>query len=294
MDRKGNAMKKNTNLYAKVLAILMTSLSIFMTTIPALAVEDTNSQVTESEEAVSEETVVIVGDCYKQIYDHDPRRNASAMADIVVNPDAVYGFSPDPKSTRLGDYASAIDWSDEEAVEKARQDRIAYLADYDNMYKKWNEMKKAGKSTEEIARTLSEMRNQIRLDSYKDDPDGLATVKASNLRTYGREEGPTPESLFDKYGSWDKVIQKCFSSNSGMDACLGLYEAQYANNLLSGTVVESETVTYTVKKGDSLAKIAARYYGNKNAWNNIYKANKSTMRDANTLHVGDEVIIPLP
>lgn len=75
--------------------------------------------------------------------------NEKAMEDIVVNPNAVYGFSPDPNSTRL------------------------------------------------------------------------AKVKKSNLETYGNENGPTAESLFEKYGSWEKVLIKSFRSNSGMDACLG-------------------------------------------------------------------------
>ena len=34
-------------------------------------------------------------------YMHDPRENPAAMKDIIVNPDAVYGFSPAPDSARL-------------------------------------------------------------------------------------------------------------------------------------------------------------------------------------------------
>ena len=45
-------------------------------------------------------------------YVHDPTKNPEAMKDIVVNPDAVYGFSPSPESTRLKDYVDAIDWTD--------------------------------------------------------------------------------------------------------------------------------------------------------------------------------------
>ncbi len=61
------------------------------------------------------------------------------MKDIVADPAAVYGFSPDPASARLAAYA--------------------------------------------------------------DDPEGQAGVKKRHLETYGREEGPTPEELFEKYGS---------------------------------------------------------------------------------------------
>ena len=44
-------------------------------------------------------------------YIHDPRQNPNAMQDIIENPAAVYGFSPDPNSTRLGNYAD-YDWTD--------------------------------------------------------------------------------------------------------------------------------------------------------------------------------------
>ena len=46
-------------------------------------------------------------------YIHDPRENPEAMADIIENPEAVYGFSPSPDSQRLGSYAE-YDWTDPE------------------------------------------------------------------------------------------------------------------------------------------------------------------------------------
>ena len=33
-------------------------------------------------------------------YENDPQNNPKAMKDIVVNPDAVFGFSPSPESVR--------------------------------------------------------------------------------------------------------------------------------------------------------------------------------------------------
>ena len=29
---------------------------------------------------------------------------------------------------------------------------------------------------------------------------------------------------YEKYGSWNVVLQKAFSANMGMDACCGLYD----------------------------------------------------------------------
>ena len=84
------------------------------------------------------------------------------------------------------------------------------------------------KSIEEIARACSALRNQIRLDQYKDDPEGLAKLKERNLEKYGHEEGPLPDELYAKYNNtWEMVLQKCYSTNAGMDACCGVYDKYF-------------------------------------------------------------------
>ena len=159
-------------------------------------------------------------------YEHDPRENAEAMADIVVNPDAVYGFSPNPESTRLGSYAE-YDWSDPAFVAQAQQERREYHESMETMSDILYKMRGEGATMEDMARAVSEERNRLRLAAYENDPEGLAEVKASNLKTYGHEEGPLPEELYEKYGSWTTVLQKSFSTNMGMDACCGLYDEYY-------------------------------------------------------------------
>ena len=97
-------------------------------------------------------------------YQHDPRLNLKAMEDIIIDPSAVYGFSPSPTGS---------------------------------------------------------------LAAYEGNPDGLETVKAHNLEKYGHEDGPTADEMFEKYGSWEQVIEKAFSHNPGMEACVGLYDDNY-------------------------------------------------------------------
>jgi hypothetical protein len=159
-------------------------------------------------------------------YLHDPRENAEAMADILENPDAVYGFSPDPASKRLGSYAS-YDWTDPELVAKAQENRRAYHDSLESMTDILYRMRDEGASIEEMARAVSVERNRLRLESYRDDPEALAAAKESNLKTYGHEDGPTPDELYGQYGSWTTVLQKAFSANMGMDACCGLYDEYY-------------------------------------------------------------------
>ena len=159
-------------------------------------------------------------------YIHDPRENPEAMADIVEDPEAVYGFSPNPASRRLGEYAE-YNWSDPEFVASARESRRAYHVSLETMTDILYRMREEGASTEEMARAVSEERNRLRLAAYDDDPEGLALVKESNLKTYGHEDGPTPDQLYEKYGSWTAVMQKAFSTNMGMDVCCGLYDEYY-------------------------------------------------------------------
>lgn len=159
-------------------------------------------------------------------YLHDPMDNPKAAADIVVDPDAVYGYAPNPDSVRLGAFAK-YDWSDESFVARMRQEREAYHESIHELYQTKADMEAQGKSVEEIARTVSKRRNEMRIEAYKDDPDGLATLKESNLSKYGNETGGTPEYYYEKTGSWEAVIEKAFSTNAGADAMLGLYDMYY-------------------------------------------------------------------
>lgn len=174
-------------------------------------------------------------------YKHDPADNPSAMADIVADENAVYGFRPSETGSLKG-YASA-DWTDPELVESGRQDRLAYHKSIGEMYEMLSEMKSEGESVETVARTLSNKRNELRLAGYENDPEGLAIVKARNLEKYGHEEGPLPDELYSKYGSWEAVIEKAFSVNSGMDACLGLYDDYYELYVASGQIPGSNPPT---------------------------------------------------
>ena len=160
-------------------------------------------------------------------YVHDPRDNPKAMKDIVYNPDAVYGFSPSPDSIRLREYVDAIDWTNPEQVAEARAQRQAYLDSMSELYRMIENMLGEGKDVETIARAVSQRRNELRLEAYAGDPQNLETVKKSNLDTYGDEMGPSADSLFEKYGSWQGVLEKALGTNMGMDACLGFYDALY-------------------------------------------------------------------
>ena len=59
----------------------------------------------------------------------------------------------------------------------------------------------------------------------------------------------------------------------------------------------SQTAYYakhTVKKGDSLSKIAKEYYGDPMAYKHIYAANTDILDDPNKIYPDQELTIPFP
>ena len=53
-----------------------------------------------------------------------------------------------------------------------------------------------------------------------------------------------------------------------------------------------EARTYTVASGDSLSKIAKKFYGDANKWKRIFEANKDTIKNPDLIHPGQVLRIP--
>lgn len=161
------------------------------------------------------------------VYVHNPIYNDSVLVDAVYDEEAYFGFKPNLTGS-LKSYAN-YDWTLEKDVLEYREARIKYIEENDKKIKDLElELRAQNKTIEEIARACSNLRNQIRLDQYKDDPEGLATLKERNLSKYGHEEGPLPDELYAKYNnSWETVLKKCYSTNMGMDACCGVYDKYF-------------------------------------------------------------------
>lgn len=160
------------------------------------------------------------------IYVHNPALNPKVLEDAEVDSNAVFGFKPNTTGS-LSTYTS-YDWTIESDVLIYKQNRIDYIEENDGRLKALeNELKAQGKSIEEIARACSLLRNQIRLDQYKDDPEGLEQLKQRNMTKYGHEDGPTPDESYTKYGSWEMVLEKAYTTNRGMDACCGVYDLYF-------------------------------------------------------------------
>lgn len=58
------------------------------------------------------------------------------------------------------------------------------------------------------------------------------------------------------------------------------------------TGTSGQEQTYTVVSGDSLSKIAKRYYGDANQWRRIHDANKDQISNPDLIHPGQKLKIP--
>ena len=58
------------------------------------------------------------------------------------------------------------------------------------------------------------------------------------------------------------------------------------------TTAQPMSRTYTVRRGDTLSGIAARFYHNSSRWTWIYAANRSKIHNPNSIYVGEKLTIP--
>jgi nucleoid-associated protein YgaU len=66
----------------------------------------------------------------------------------------------------------------------------------------------------------------------------------------------------------------------------------FSNVQSSASTVSASAQTYTVVAGDSLSKIAKHFYGNANAWKQIFEANRDKISNPDMIHPGQVLSIP--
>ena len=55
---------------------------------------------------------------------------------------------------------------------------------------------------------------------------------------------------------------------------------------------EPEFTFYTIVKGDSLSKIAKKYYGDAMKWNTLFEANREVIQDPDLIYPGQVIRVP--
>jgi nucleoid-associated protein YgaU len=57
--------------------------------------------------------------------------------------------------------------------------------------------------------------------------------------------------------------------------------------------ISGNTILYVVQQGDTLSRIAEKFYGDKRKWNYIFNTNRDLLKSQNDIKVGDTVKVPI-
>ena len=126
MYTKNSMHRPHLSLLAALLILIMSvsaPTSVFASESSDAGTESAADISTQSSAASSTQSAADEARTDSFHYQHNPMENPNAAKDIVVNPEAVYGYSPSPDSVRLKQYVDAIDWTDADAVAAGRKER---------------------------------------------------------------------------------------------------------------------------------------------------------------------------
>ncbi|MEV0522623.1 hypothetical protein AB0I66_04310 [Streptomyces sp. NPDC050439] len=110
-----------------------------------------------------------------------------------------------------------------EERERAREVRLRYHHLLDTMERVADRMHEEGRSDEEIARVLVDMRNDAKdITRAGMTPEAVEALEQRNMKKYGNPLGPTADQQFAKYGSWAAVIKAATRTSAAVDRELGI------------------------------------------------------------------------
>lgn len=118
-------------------------------------------------------------------------------------------------------------------------------------------------------------------------------VRLQNLNMQGNQllmRGSAP-SAEAKNKVWDQ-IKLIDSSHSDLICDITVSQQQPAMTAGASVSGGQGQRRYTVKPGDTLTKISREYYGDPNQYNKIFNANRSVLKDPNSIQPGQELVIP--
>jgi LysM repeat protein len=115
----------------------------------------------------------------------------------------------------------------------------------------------------------------------------MQNLHVENNKLFIRGEAPSAQA---KNQVWDqiKLVDPSFSDLTAditVDPNAPQQGAQQAGPASGGQ-------TYTVQSGDSLSKIAKQFYGDANAYMDIFNANRDKLNDPNKIQPGQQLVIP--
>lgn len=109
-------------------------------------------------------------------------------------------------------------------LSKASIVRVQYMQRVRALSKLADQMRKNGKSSEEIAKALNKKRRAIgRLFKNVTDPKTRENAFARNMEKYGDKWGPTWQYLRSQNKSWEEIIESATRPNSSMQELIKIF-----------------------------------------------------------------------
>jgi LysM repeat protein len=123
------------------------------------------------------------------------------------------------------------------------------------------------------------------------------------LRRTGRHTTPSQvEKVAEKAGKAAPAVaiagalvalpQSAHASEKTPAKATAVTEQAQTTARLTRTAKAAASRTYTVRSGDTLSGIAAKFYGNPARWTWIYAANRAKIRNPNSIYIGERLTIP--
>ena len=133
-------------------------------------------------------------------------------------------------------------------------------------------------------------RDQEKRDAEPEKPDSVSAPKTKTEPSTPLDEQPVPpgaatstDPVKDKPDSWESADVSAQSPNA---------VAGRSGEAANPVPPKPQVIRHTVKSGDTLFKIAIKYYGRSSAVRILREANRETLKGRDFLRVGQVLIIP--
>jgi nucleoid-associated protein YgaU len=142
--------------------------------------------------------------------------------------------------------------------------------------------------------SLDDLKNKYRaaLDTIQREGVRLTHLHVQDNKLFIQGAAPSEQVKNDVWNQIKAVDPKYSDVTCELTVDPSLAPQQQTQAAAASASGGSSNRTYTVKSGDTLSKIAQEFYGNANAYNRIFDANRDKLSDPNKVQVGQQLVIP--
>ena len=118
------------------------------------------------------------------------------------------------------------------------------------------------------------------------------------IKEHIEEQNPGVKDLQVQYENGEVKLSGNSSSAEAMEKAILMAGnvkgvENVVNDIKAPAEPEKKVVYYVIEKGDTLSKIAKRYYGDAMSYPKIFKANTEVIKDPDKIFVGQKIRIPM-